>query len=468
MNHSPTAQQVPGTVTVCHFIKGQTVHGAECEHGPARARFATPRLDLDQLVWTRDRPGPAFDTPVAEIIEVLEQTGQLLKSDPHGLVAEALENSLRTGPLPRHIMEFSYENISAPFNRTSLEFQIRTELGGADVLDGWRVINDAPSGRQSRIRAFPPRLIHIVAGNAPGVSALTVVRGALTKGVHLLKLPSNDLFTAPAILRAMAAVAPGHPLTRSFSAVYWRGGDEQVERALFRPQFFDKVVAWGGDSAIRSVSKYIGPGFELVSFDPKTSISMIGREVFDSQDTLEAVADKAAFDVTLMNQQACASSRFQFVEGSTEQVDRFCALLQQRMNIDRPTASAIGPRVSAELRDEIDGLRMLEPSYRVWGGHGGEGLVIRSQEPVDFHPDGKVVNVVQVDDLQDAVRHVNIATQTVGVYPPERKAQLRDRLACAGAQRVVNIGGSAGVEAGLPHDGFNPLQRFVRWVNDEG
>jgi hypothetical protein len=24
------------------------------------------------------------------------------------------------------------------------------------------------------------------------------------------------------------------------------------------------------------------------------------------------------------------------------------------------------------------------------------------------------------------------------------------------------------VEAGLPHDGFNPLQRFVRWVNDEG
>jgi len=24
------------------------------------------------------------------------------------------------------------------------------------------------------------------------------------------------------------------------------------------------------------------------------------------------------------------------------------------------------------------------------------------------------------------------------------------------------------VEAGLPHDGFMPLQRFVRWVNDEG
>lgn len=466
MTTSLANQAVP--TPVHHVIKGEAIAGGECEYGPSAARFATPRLELDKLVWTRDKPGPAFDTPVSEIIDVLEQTGQWLKADPQGLVAEALEHSLKTGTLPRNIMEFSYENIGAPFNRAGLEFQLRTELGGADVIDGWRLVDDAPSGRPTRVRAFPPRLIHIVAGNAPGVSALTVVRGALTKGVHLLKLPSNDLFTAPAILRGMASVAPGHPLTRSFSAAYWRGGDEQVESALFRPQYFDKVVAWGGDSAIRSVSKYIGPGFELVSFDPKTSVSFIGREVFASQQVLETVADRAAFDATLMNQQACASSRFQFIEGTTEQVDRYCALLQQRMNVERPTASAIGPRVPGGLRDEIDGLRMLAPAYRVWGGYGGEGLVIRSEDPVDFHPDGKIVNVVQVNDLRDAIRHVNIATQTVGVYPPERKALLRDALASAGVQRVVNIGGSAGIEAGLPHDGFNPLQRFVRWINDEG
>jgi hypothetical protein len=124
--------------------------------------------------------------------------------------------------------------------------------------------------------------------------------------------------------------------------------------------------------------------------------------------------------------------------------------------------------VPSELRDEIDGLRMLEPVYRVFGGYDGEGVVIRSEDPVDFHPDGKIVNVVQVKDLRDAVRFANVATQTVGVYPPARKTELRNALASQGVQRVVAIGGSAGVEAGLPHDGFNPLQRFVRWVNDEG
>jgi hypothetical protein len=451
-------------VPVCHVIKGELVRGTEQVHG----RFATPRLDLDTLVWPRSEPGPAFDTPLAEIVDVLVQLGAWLAADPQGAVAEALEHSLRTGSLPRALMEHAYANIGKPFDRRSIAFQVDRELGGADVLDGWREITNTPSGRPARIRAFPPRLIHIVAGNAPGVSAQTVLRGAITKGVNLLKLPSNDLFTAPAILRGLAAVAPGHPLTRSFSAVYWRGGDASVEGTLFRSQFFDKIVAWGGEASIRSAVKYLGPGFELVSFDPKTSISLIGREAFASTESLAEAAERAAFDATLMNQQACASSRFQFVEGSVEQVDRFGALLQQRMNVDRPTASAIGAPVPGALRDEIDGLRMLEPQVRVWGGYGGEGVVIRSEEPVDFHPDGKIVNVVPVASLDEAVRHANVATQTVGVWPPSRKAGLRDVLASRGVQRLVNLGGTAGIEMGLPHDGFHPLQRFVRWVNDEG
>jgi hypothetical protein len=451
-------------IAVSPMVKGEQMTGTERIHG----RFAMPRLDLDRLVWPRSEPGPAFDTPLAEIVDVLVELGQWLVADPQGVVAQALEHTVRAGALPRPLAEFSYAHLGKPFNRRSIAFQVEQELGGADVLDGWREIVDTPSGRPARIRAFPPRLIHVVAGNAPGVSAQTVLRGALTKGVHLLKLPSNDLFTAPALLRGLAAVAPGHPLTRSFSAVYWRGGDTAVESVLFRPQFFDKIVAWGGEASIRSAVKYLGPGLELVSFDPKTSISLIGREAFESAETLAQVADAAAFDATLMNQQACASSRFQFVEASVAEADRFCALLQQRMGVARPTASAIGPAVPDALREEIDGLRMLEPEVRVWGGYGGEGLVIRSAEPVDFHPDGKIVNVVPVTDLAGAVRHATVATQTVGIWPPARKPALRDALASRGVQRVVNLGGTAGIEMGLPHDGFLPLQRFMRWVNDEG
>jgi hypothetical protein len=451
-------------VPVCHVVKGRTVTGNEVDHG----RFTTPALNLDDLVWSRREPGPAFDTPLSEIMDVMVDLGDRLTRDPDGLLAEALEHGARTSPLPRDVLERSFAGLGRIFNRPSLEFQVREELGGADVVDGWREVADAPSGRTHRIRAFPPRLIHVIAGNAPGVAAMSVMRGALTKGVHLFKLPSNDLFSATAILRTLAAVAPDHPVTRSFSAAYWRGGDAKVEGLLFRPQFFDKLVAWGGESTIRSAKEYIGPGFELVAFDPKTSISLIGREAFESEATLADAAERAAADATIMNQQACASSRVQFVEGTVEQVDRYCALLQKRLGIERPTASAIGSPLPADLRDEIDGLRDMQPHYRVWGGYEGKGLVIRSEEPVEFHPDGRVVNVVPVETLGSAVLRANVATQTVGVYPASRKLELRDGLAAAGVQRVVELGSAVAFEAGISHDGFYPLQRFVRWVNDEG
>lgn len=84
-----------------------------------------------------------------------------------------------------------------------------------------------------------------------------------------------------------------------------------------------------------------------------------------------------------------------------------------------------------------------------------------------FHPSNKTVNVVHLPALEDAVRFVNVATQTVGVYPPGRKASLRDHLASAGAQRVVRLGGAARHVGGSPHDAMFPLQRFVHWISDE-
>jgi hypothetical protein len=123
--------------------------------------------------------------------------------------------------------------------------------------------------------------------------------------------------------------------------------------------------------------------------------------------------------------------------------------------------------VPPDLREEIEALRSLAPEFRVWGDFTGRGLVVRSEEPVDFYPDGKIVNVVPVPSLREAVGFANVATQTVGVYPPTRKRELRNHLASAGAQRVVSLGQAMAESAGLPHDGFMPLHRMVRWVNDE-
>jgi len=460
-----TVESAAPSLAVPHFIKGRTVTVDSATDGTQHRGFFTPELDLDQLVWPRVEPGPAFDVPVSEIIDLLVELGAALDLDTNEHMQRALEASVAVNPLGPRILEAAYRSIGGVFDRSSLEFQVEQEVG-RDRLDGWAPVLD-PSGRTRRVRAFPPRLIHVLAGNTPGVTGITIARSALTKGVHLLKLPSNDLFTATGMLRTLQEIAPDHPVTKSFSCVYWRGGDPAIEGVLFRAQFFDKLVAWGGDAAIRSALSYVAPGFELVSFDPKVSISIVGAGAFESADTIVDSARRAAIDVSLFNQSACASSRFVYVEAEPgDELDAWCAQLAQELGVDRPMSDGHGVPVPSDIREEVDLLRALDDMYGVWGSY-EDGVVIRSEDPVDFHPEGKVVNVVPVESLDDVLPHVNVATQTIGVYPPSLSATMRDRLAARGMQRIVPLGEVLDHIPGLPHDGFYPLSRFVRWLVDD-
>jgi hypothetical protein len=452
-------------VHVPHFVQGRAVFGDGIQHQSRMGTvFITPALELDQLVRPRAEPGPAFDLPLREILDLLAETGRRLEDSANPHLVESLELAAATSSYSRRLVQNCYQALARAFDPGALGYRIERELG-AGFIDRWVTVY-RPGGPRSQVRAFPPRLVHVMAGNAPAAAAASIIQGALTKGINLLKLPSNDLFSATAILRTMADIDPSHPTVRSFSAAYWRGGDAAIEGLIYRPQYFDKLVAWGGEATIRHALKYVGPGFELVQFDPKVSITMIGREAFRDESTLESVANLAAEDTNLMNQEACAASRYHYVEGGIEHADRYCEALARQLAIDRFWGDGQVAKTPLAIRDAVDGIR-LSGIDAVFGRYDGKGLIVRSTEPVDFHPIGKTVNVVPVPSLRDAVRYASVATQTVGVYPAARKAELRDPLANAGVQRVVALGKAMGIDPGLPHDGFFPLQRLMRWVGDE-
>ncbi|WP_336971087.1 acyl-CoA reductase [Sphingobium aromaticiconvertens] len=456
-------------IVVPHVIKGETIIDAAVEH-KSRATgdiVMTPAIDLDSLIWSRREPGPAFDTPLAEIVDFLAEVGKALDFDRNAHLQEAALRNLRCNNLGARILENCYRDIARFFDRDAVEAEAAGSLGPLDAVDGWQTRE--VRGNRVDIRAFPPRVVHILAGNAPIVPPITIVRGAISKGVHLLKMPSNDMFTATALLRTMADVGPNYPVTRSFSAAYWRGGDQAIEGNVFRSQYYDKLAVWGGDAAVRHAMKYAAPGFEIISFDPKVSISLVGNEAFASDQTVRQAAAQGAADVVAFNQDACSCARFQFIEGDTDQVDAYCERLVEEMAKDSHYGTGVGgPTPVQPILEELDMLGMLEPVYRVFGQADGGGIVIRSSEPVAFNPGGKLVNVVQVDRLQDALEHVTVATQSVGVYPPARIADLRDGLAAAGVQRIVGLGNiNAGKFGGTPHDGGWPLHRMMHWVVTE-
>lgn len=457
-----------GTIsTAPFFVRGTLVEGQEVRHTSRDlgADFVTPALNLDQVLTPRSELPPLMDVKVSEIIDFLVETGRALALERNPHMWACLEMLAATNPLPRRVVENLYRTAPGMLTRASLESMITSNFGGPEALDGWVTRTDR-LGNRGHLRAFPPRMVHMLAGNAPAGCIASIAQGALVKAVNLFKMPSGDPFTTVAVLRTMAEIDPDHPVVRSMSAVYWPGGDETVESVLYRPQFFDRIVAWGGGPAIMNVIKYLGPGIQLISFDPKSSISLVGREVFASPETVAEVAERVAEDTTVFNQEACLASRFVFIEGEREQVEDFCARLADRLAVDRTFASAQAPPPPADIRDEVD-VMVTMGDLAMWGGFDGHGLVVLSDQPVDFHPTNKTSNVVMVESLHDALGHVTVATQTVGVYPWHRKAELRDALASAGAQRVCRVGTANMHVPGGPHDAMFALQRFVHWMGDD-
>jgi len=449
------------------FIRGQLVEGAVEVH---RSRdlgvdFATPALDLNALVRPRTEMPPLLDTPLSEIIDFLAEAGQRLASPSNPHVEACIEYMAKVSLQPRTAVQFMLRDAADYLDPKVLREVVERNFPNPRALDEWVPHNDH-RGRRSFIRAYPPRLVHVLPGNAPGQGIRSIAQGALVKAVNVFKMASADPFSTVAFLRTMAEIDPNHPVVRSMSAVYWRGGDERVERALFRPQYFDKLVAWGGGDAIQNVMKYVGPGFQLVSFDPKTSISMVGREAFASQESLAEAAALNASDVAMANQEACVCSRFTFIEANEEQADRYCRLLAEQIRVDRMGEGTPRP-LEMDLREQIETLRLLDEDYAVFGELDGRGIAIRSDEPVDFHPLRKTSNVVMVPSLMEAMKYVTVATQTVGVYPFQRMPELRNVLASCGAQRVVRLGEAGPSAIGNPHDAMYPLHRFVHWMANE-
>jgi hypothetical protein len=454
-------------VSAPFFARGELIEGNDVVH---RSRdlgvnFATPKIDLNRVVHPRTEVPPLLNVPLAEIIDFLVEAGKRIIDPNNPFVQDCIDRMSSTHVLPRSVLENQVKGAAAYLDRRLLNTVVEQNFANPKALDQWIPHQDY-AGRRSFVRAFAPRLVHVLPGNSPGVAVKSIAQGALVKAINLFKMSSSDPFTTVAILRTLADIDPHHPMVKSMSAVYWRGGDAAVEQVLYRPQYFDKIVAWGGGDAINNVVKYLGPGFQLVSFDPKTSISMVGKEAFGSAESLDLASDLASSDVMVLNQEACVASRFVYVEGGHDQVDRFCESLHKRI-VQRAAASGDARPLDMDLREQIESLMMMDDDYRVWGKTDGLGCVIRSDEPVEFHPINKTANVVCVPSLDEAVRYVNVATQTVGFYPFDRMAAYRDRLASGGAQRIVRLGEAGPSTIGNPHDAMYPLHRFVHWMAHE-
>jgi hypothetical protein len=468
------------------IIRGQIIEPGDDAiefGGRVGARFRSPdpkryaaRLGLRDAGALRD----LHDTPIDEIIDFLAELGKRLTLD-NPLMQTAFRLAQEAGDMTEPVLRPIYENFPALFDPVRLSGQIDRSVG-KNYLDGW-VERGGPGKSTMRVRAVGTRQLHIIAGNVPITAGITVTNAALTKSDCLIKTPSNDPFTAAAIIRTMIDLDPNHPVTKHFSVAYWKGGDEDVEREIIRPSSIEKLTAWGGMASMTHIQKYLVPGIELIAMNPKLSISVVGREALENDTAMQRAALGVARMAGYFNQTACSSTRIVYVEcdetdEDLELLERFGRAIHGAFFDLQPYESTTPKHPDRNLQEELRAVALDEEFYRVIGDAASAGVVVSrtADEPVEFagQLNNRVVNLVPVPDIMKVPRWVSEETQTVAIYPERLRVQLREELALHGVQRVMPLGEMFTMDDvdpeqlyGLPHDGTEPNRRSVRWVIDQ-
>jgi hypothetical protein len=465
--------------TVPLFLRGEVITDDLVSFGTRTGTTQFQAPDMSKYVERLPLKSPAdmrdlYELTFDEILDVLEALGDALVFDRNTHLQEAYEASVFANPLPPEILKNSYQILQPLFSREAVTEIADTQVG-LDYLNGW-VGHKLVDGRELRVRAFGSRVLHIPAGNGGLVSAVTILRSVITRSDMIIKAPSNDPLTAVAIARTLADVAPDHPITKHLAVGYWKGGDLAVEEALYRPQYIEKIVAWGGLASVKHVTRYIQPGLELIALDPKRSATIIGAEAFADEDTTREVARRAAVDIGVANQEGCANARVIYVLSGTDdegraKANRLGELIYQELVALPSFISTPAVYPNRDLFEHLESSRMAEDWYRVIGGEQREGAIVVSQfdEPVDYSAmlSSRVANIVPVDGIDKVTAVVNAYTQTIGIYPESLKRELRDTLPLFGAQRLTSLGYACSVAIAMPQDGIEPIRRMCKWIVEE-
>jgi len=446
---------------------------------PVRAGY------FDPMTLSRD----LYNVPFGDVLAYLGRVSSALEMT-RPLAGRAMELYSFASNVPSGFFEMAFAGFAAVLNPQTAARTVDNGLAflghpGRDFLDDWvelpmetapgaaivsaakifgsqAVTNRAP---QVRVRAMPTRQLHITAGNAPGIPFVSALRSLSTKSASLIKMPYGVTIPGALLALAMKEAGGDHPLTRFTSIVYWPGGDETIEDVFYRRDFFDRIVVWGAPEAVAGVKRK-ALFTKVLTFNPRYSLSFIGREAFP--DHLEEAAVKASTDSMIWNQKACIASLVHYVEGGEEDALKYCEALAAAMKRwDAAMPNLTPPEIEGMIRRLRRGkLAGAKWFYNTAEGHFQSAVVYTPAEfDMEDHPMWRLIVVRRVDRLEDCLKYLSSSVTTVGIYPEDRRTELRDRVAACGVSNIVELGKSERLVAGAPHDGMMAYSELVDWKN---
>lgn len=414
-----------------------------------------------QLLPDAARPA-LLDTLETEINE----TRATKAIDPEAVISalDGLGKRLEAGEFDTLLRQYlpagvGLDDLLPLLRRETLEKKLKAELGDdpfAPQDHGETTAHRVPLGT----------LLHVTAGNMPGLPVYSAIEGLLSGNVSLIKLPHGDKGLTLAALSLLCQQEPA--LTDFIYAFDLPSSDREDMKRLCN--LADGIVTWGGDGAITALRSLAPAGCKLIEWGHRLSFAYIsGYE--DEEKELSALARH----IIATNQRLCSSCQVIFLDSEDRaQGEGFCKtflpyLERSAAQLHLPPelgAQATLSGQAALLCRIVEGRAEGETLFR------GKGcsVIFRPDEELELSPmEGNVlVKLLPQSHLLPALRRQKGRLQTAGLLcEPEKREALTELLLRAGTTRVTRAGSLSASFPGEAHDGEYPLRRYTRIADIE-
>lgn len=427
---------------------------------------AVPALDDVQIAALaahvrQARAGYLKLLPTARIVATIDRAiGRLLdRNDPWRRKAEVLLPQV-TG-YDAEMVRLGLTGYLKTFRAPELHRFLAEDFANPQILDDFQ-----PTAKGGFAKAVGPDvLVHIWAGNVPGLPLWSLISGLLVKAGSIGKVSSAEPLFAGWFARLIAEIDPR--LADCLAVVWWKGGDVERERAVLNQA--DLVLAYGSTGSLEQIRSRVPATTRFLGFGHKISFGMIAREALDARKA-SAAAHRAAYDMVRYDQQGCYSPQVFFVERggrvSPRDFSKYLAheLAAFERKFPRRALSIEEAGSVAAWRNAEEMKTLAQPDREILSDAAGAWSVVHVEDAEGLAPSGlnRTVRVVVVDALEDAVPRIapfRAFLQTVGIAaPPESLFRISALLGDAGVTRICALGEMTAPEAGWHHDGrFNLL-----------
>ena len=450
----------------------QTLHfGA----GSERLEVAVPVLT--QAQWTalaeRVKQGSRAylkTRTVSQIIALVDRAiARLLdRSDPYRQQADRLL-PLVTG-YDAETVRLGLTSYLKTFRQPQLQRFVAEDFANPKLLDEFQ---PRPKGGFAKA-VGPELLVHVWAGNVPGLPLWSLISSLLVKSGSIGKLPSAEPLFAGWFARLLVELDPA--LADCLAVGWWKGGDAPLEQALFAQA--DLVLAYGGNSALQALRTQVPITTRFLGYGHKLSFGMVSRAALDARKA-PVTAQQAASDVVRYDQQGCYSPQLFYVErGGKVSPQEFAQYLAQAIASLEPRfprrALLLSEASEVARWNQAQELRLMtQPDASLMGDADTPWRVAYADQVQALAPSAlnRTVLVVAVDELAQVLPEISrsrVYLQTVGLAAaPAELFALAEQLGQAGVTRICALGAMTSPEAGWHHDGRFNLLDLIQMVEIE-